>query len=197
MRTHSLLDTFFVLALCSGWLDVAEASTRSGRAARPMNPIISPERRRIGNALQKVFPVVSFEKADLEQVVAFLSQEAEVNIVIDPAVYALVVDQSGPYAATPDKPIPLSAPPPSSEAESGHAPPRRAAPGSEAGRITIRLKNVPLKTVLKYVLRFKNLRYIVDEYAIVIVPVGWVPREQLVTRVFRLSNTTAISAASM
>lgn len=117
---------------------------------------------------------MNFKEADLEDVISFLSQKADVNIIIDHSVYrsALLPVGSGGTAAP--------------QRKAGENSAESKAPSRELGRITLRLKNVPLKFVLKYVLRYKNLRYIVEDYAIVIVPVGWAPREELCTRVFRL-----------
>ncbi len=74
--------------------------------------------------------------------------------------------------------------------------PETAAPGTrswippmEDTGIQISLQNVPLKEVLRYVLRYKSLKYIVEDYAIVVVPVDWVPPESLETEVFRLATT--------
>jgi tetratricopeptide (TPR) repeat protein len=55
--------------------------------------------------------------------------------------------------------------------------------------ITVRLRNVPLKEVLKYVLKWKNLKYVVEDYAILIAPVDYVPPESLETHIFRLATT--------
>ncbi len=55
--------------------------------------------------------------------------------------------------------------------------------------ITIQLTNVPLKYVLKYVLRYKNLKYVVEDYAILIIPIDYVLPEELETEIFRLSTS--------
>jgi hypothetical protein len=77
---------------------------------------------------------------------------------------------------------------PSEEADSGPAAPREETPSAEIGCITLHLKKVPLKVVLKYVLRFRKLRYIVEDYAIVIVPIGIPQPEEMVTEIFRLKS---------
>ncbi len=58
--------------------------------------------------------------------------------------------------------------------------------------ITIKLKDVPLKDVLKYVLKYKGLEYVVEDNAVVIVPVEQQPAEEseiegFETKVFHLS----------
>jgi len=62
-------------------------------------------------------------------------------------------------------------------------------PPTEETGIRISLKNVPLSEVLKYVLRYRNLKYIVEDYAIVVVRVDWIPPEALETEIFRLATT--------
>lgn len=127
------------------------------------------------------FPEIQFENVTLREAVGFLSRGAEVNIVIDPAVYA--------PAALPGTPLP-------SRDASPQLPPPAAAPAAAEMRITLHLKNVPLGVALKYILRYKNLRYIVDEYAIVIVPIGRAMPEELVTEIFRLQTGDIGSATS-
>jgi len=61
-------------------------------------------------------------------------------------------------------------------------------PVAETG-IRLSLKNVPLKTVLKYVLQWQNLKYVVEDWAILIAPIDYVPPESLETEIFRLSTT--------
>jgi type II secretory pathway component GspD/PulD (secretin)/tetratricopeptide (TPR) repeat protein len=71
----------------------------------------------------------------------------------------------------------------------------------ESSAITIHLTNVPLKFVLKYVLRYKNLKFVVEDYAILIIPIDYVLPEELETEIFRLSTsgigtTSQVSAPS-
>lgn len=127
------------------------------------------------------FPEIKFENVTLREAMGFLSRGAEVNIVIDPAVYA-----SAAASAAPSFPRNAS-PRPASLAASPATP--------DETRITLHLKNVPLGVALKYILRYKNLRYIVDDYAIVIVPIGIAMPEDLVTEVFRLRTGDIGSAA--
>lgn len=119
--------------------------------------------------LNAFFPEIKFDNVTLRQAVGFLSQAAGVNIVIAPAVYASSAPPSPPSPPAAALPRPSASPPAPDEI-----------------RITLHLKNVPLGVVLKYILRYKNLRYILDDYAIVIVPVGRVMPEELATEVFRL-----------
>lgn len=137
-------------------------------------------RERMLEALNTNFAEVNFTGASLSQVVDFLSREAQVNILIDPVVYASL--------AMPVTSLSAARPAAAAEPKKEEAPAEAKPASPEIGGITLRLKNVPLKVVLKYVLRYKNLRYIVEDYAIVIVPTGWVPPEALCTRVFRLQT---------
>lgn len=136
---------------------------------------------------------VCFENAPLKDVVEFLAREADINIVFDASAMALLAS---------DQPAEEEAAEALAEAQAG---PEEAEPGFEGAEadlppaeppgpvrrdlVTIHLKDVPLKDVLKYVLRFKGLKYIVEDYAIVIVPVDWVDRGELVTEVFHLTTS--------
>jgi hypothetical protein len=145
------------------------------------------QRQRTLRALNSFFPEIKFQKASLTQVVDFLSDKAGVNIIIDPAVYSPAGQDwtRGTLPPFTEEPRPDTAPPAGVEHKRGEMGGSGAAPG-DVGGITLRLKNVPLKVVLKYVLRYKNLQYIVDDYAILIVPIGRAIPEQLSTEVFRL-----------
>ncbi|MBN1916689.1 MAG: type II secretion system protein GspD [Verrucomicrobia bacterium] len=55
--------------------------------------------------------------------------------------------------------------------------------------ITIKLENVPLKFVLRYVLRYKSLKYVVEDYAILIIPIDYALPEDFETEIFRLSTS--------
>jgi hypothetical protein len=133
--------------------------------------------------LKLILPEVRFDKATLEQAATFLSQKADVNIVIDPAVYASTTQ---PVTHVP------SARQDKQPADATRPAPKNGPVGGDESRlddstlITLHLKNVPLEVVLKYILRYKNLRYLVEDYAIVIVPIGRVLPEEMKTQIFRL-----------
>ncbi len=129
--------------------------------------------------LEKLIPEVDFTNARLEEVVNYLSQRCEVNIIIH--------EQAGKALAP--KPVPsgideLAGPGDEEAGESGELVEGFEPP--DIGGITIRLKDAPLKAVLKYVLQAKGLTYIVEDYAIVIVPQGYVPEEEMQTEVYHL-----------
>lgn len=145
-----------------------------GKANAASRPREDP-RQRILKALDLTFPEITFQQADLAQILRFLSSEAQVNIIVDPS--ASVSAAKKPTPGEPNEKTPLDA----SFRTTGKP------PATDSG-ITLHLKNVPLKVVLKYALRFKNLRYIVEDYAIVVVPIGGAPPEVLQTEVFRLKS---------
>ena len=77
----------------------------------------------------------------------------------------------------------------------GTAPPVGGYTMPQSTKITIQLKNVPLRYVLRYVLRYKSLKYVVEDYAILIIPIDYVLPEDLETEIFRLS-TSGVGATS-
>ncbi|MBN1916983.1 MAG: hypothetical protein JW889_03660 [Verrucomicrobia bacterium] len=64
----------------------------------------------------------------------------------------------------------------------------QAGGAAAGGPMTINLKNVPLKHVLSYVLRNRNLKYVVEDYALLIVPIDHVLPEDLETETFQISR---------
>ncbi len=143
----------------------------------------------ISKKLNTVIPKVEFREAKLKTVLDYLATEADLNIVIDPLVFI----QMRPSATIEEEKTDTHEEEREGieeEKEETEEPSVAPLPAPYVGdRITISLKNVPLKVVLKYVLRYKGLRYIVDDYAIVIVPIGYVPEEELQTEIFRLSTS--------
>jgi len=148
------------------------------------------DRDKLKEKLEAHVATVEFTKAPLVDVVNFLAGEAKVNIVFEAAALKLL-------ATGRDKPenasLEADLEPETDEAEGPLPPlvsPRQTQQPTQARTdlITIRLRDVPLKEVLKYVLRMKGLTYIVEDYAILIVPIGWVAQDDLVTEVFHLSS---------
>jgi len=137
------------------------------------------DKDRLNEKLVSPVARVELEKAPLKEVVEFLAREAGVNIVFEASALRLLAAPTDTAAAAPaaavdtgSKLVPVTAP---------SGPVRR-------DLITIHLRNVPLREVLKYVLRFKGLKYIVEDYALLIVPVDWVGDDSLVTEVFLMST---------
>jgi tetratricopeptide (TPR) repeat protein len=157
---------------------------------------------RIREKLELRIPEVRFQDADVKEVVEYLAKEAQVNIVFDIAALNLLepAAQTAPGAVPDTEPGGFGPEPGAADLEPGAAglEPGAFAPSTSAApptnRITIHLKNVPLKEVLRYVLRYKNLRYIVEDYAILIVPVDWQPPEPMVTEIFHMT-TSGVGAA--
>jgi len=169
---HFLL--IFGLVLARG-----QASVATGQPVTP--------RQHTAKALNSRLAEVKFEGAQLTEVIRFLSHQTGVNIIIDPAVYLSV----GKGPTTGAGPSPGGESPPQPQTSAAVQPHRADVEAgkplaSEGPGITLHLKNVPLKVVLKYVLRYKNLRYIVEDYAIVIVPIGRAFPEELITEVFQV-----------
>ena len=201
-------------AVYKAWTVRPRRAVKPGEIEFPTEPVISPAKLEIVRKLNTVIPEVTFEDAKLKEVIEYLSTTADVNIVIDPVVftgYTSYAPGTGP-GTLPGTGIPSGPGPgptsdifgpsvtpgfPSSVAPGitpgisetpGVSAPTWFPPAADTG-ITIRLKAVPLKEVLRYVLRVKNLKHMVEDYAIVIVPVDWVPPESLETEIFRLSTT--------
>jgi hypothetical protein len=152
------------------------------------------DKTRLKEKLQARVTNVEFTNAPVKDVVDFLAREAQINIVFDASALQLL-GPAGEQAQQP--PANTEEQPETKEAEAERelppiAPPEavRAAP-PRTDLITIHLKNVPLGEVLKYVLRFKGLKYVVEDYAILIVPVDWAGDGELVTEIFRLQTSGA------
>ncbi|MBN1916690.1 MAG: hypothetical protein JW889_02170 [Verrucomicrobia bacterium] len=159
------------------------------------------ETERMKEKLEARVPKVSFRDAELREVVEYLGQEAGVNIVFH-AEALQVLAAAGPTPTGPPLVAGTQVPGRPDGKEPGVEPPADeafvdetsgfagfAAP-TEPRRdlITIHLTNVPLREVLRYVLRYKGLKYVVEEYAVLIVPIGWEPDEDMDTEVFRLAT---------
>jgi len=187
LRKAVTAHLFLLLAIVLAGREASPASpptqVTGQRVVSARNTIFSPRHR-----LLRLIPEVNFNEAELPEILAFLSQEAGVNIVISPLAYVRVAAPfaSGSPTAAAKKTQFLGAPEGACQQKPREIPAegRPSLPGMRG--ITLRLKNVPLKVVLKYVLSYKNLRYIVEDYAIVIAPMGWVRLEALTTQVFRL-----------
>lgn len=191
LRKAVTAHLFLLLAIVPAGREASPASPPTQAARQRIvsssDTVFTP-RQRLRWALGAILPEVNFNEAELPEVLAFLSKEAEVNIVISPLAYVRVAapfTSDSPAAAAEKAPF-LRAPEGASQQKPREIAAEGSPPSPGARGITLHLKNVPLKVVLKYVLSYKNLRYIVEDYAIVIVPMGWVKPEALTTQVFRL-----------
>jgi hypothetical protein len=143
--------------------------------------------------LETIVPEIKFENAKLTEIVDFISREAGVNIVIDPVVFqgghtpVMMLPGTTPgvpgYLTTTPPPSPgppagmpvpggMMSPPPGLPSPGTPMPLGTYIPPVADSGITLQLRNVPLKEVLNYALRYKNLKWVLGEHAIVIVPAG-------------------------
>jgi hypothetical protein len=130
----------------------------------------SPQRRDILKKLDTVIPEVHFEDADLVEVIGYLSRQCEVNIIIDPSIRAAPEGREtpNPLPETPGTGTPSEKP----QADMS---------------VNVKLTNIPLKELLKYILSYKNLKYMVEDYAVVVAPVDWTAPEAFQTEIVRLA----------
>ena len=138
--------------------------------------------------LEKLIPEVDFTDARLEEVVNYLSQRCEVNIVIHEQARKTPVPRPVPSGTDEFNEFDELAKPGDEGLEQPEELIEEPEP-PDIGGITIRLKDAPLKAVLKYVLQVKGLTYIVEDYAIVIVPQGYVPEEDMQTEIYHLYHS--------
>jgi general secretion pathway protein D len=196
------------------WTKRPRRAVKPGEIVVTPEEPVSQAKLDIIRKLNTVIPEVTFEDAKLKEVVDYLSTTADVNIVIDPVVFTGYTSYAPSTTGAPTTGIPGELGPgptpdvlgptftpgmPSSVAPgitpgipgetSGVTPTPTWVPPSTDTGITIRLKAVPLKEVLRYVLRVRNLKYIVEDYAISVVPVDWVAPESMETEIFRLATT--------
>jgi hypothetical protein len=141
------------------FLQAARARLEGKREERRPEEPTSAARQQIVEKLNTTIHEVDFVDAELREVINFLAREADVNIVIDPVVFQSL--EGGPDA----------------EPE-----------GRAAADVTMQLKDAPLKDVLKYTLAHKGLKYVVEDYAILVIPRDYVLPEELETEIFRLSD---------
>ncbi len=155
---------------------------------------VSEARKRIEAQSQQIIPAINFNNAHLSDVVKYLSKISGINIIIDESVFEVLSSTEIPQERTPIQQAqqPLPAEGTNSGAEStptaAPIPPPPPAPTTKPDRITIALKDVPLIEALKYVLKAKGLRHIIEDYAIIIVAADYVPAEELETRYYHLSS---------
>jgi hypothetical protein len=117
----------------------------------------NPNRAKILGKLETMIPKASFEDAPLSEVLDFLSEQCDVDFVIDAGVF-----EGGRDGRT-----------------------------DLGGNITVNLTNVPLKDALKYILKWKNLKYVVEDHAVLITPSDYLDPESLETEIFRLAAGNA------
>lgn len=146
---------------------------------------ISEARKKLEEQSQQIIPDINFNNAELSDVIKYLSKVSGINIIIDESVFQALAAPA-PAPEEPVTPQGQLAP----EGQSPHQVAEEApTPAAEnADRITIALKDVPLIEALKYILRAKGLRYMIEDYAIIIVAADYVPPEDMETRYYHLSS---------
>lgn len=132
-----------------------------------------------------IIPVINFEDTTVEEAIDFLRQRSvELDqLELDPAKKGInfVIRKPKPGSAAPAATeTPLDA--------TAAAAPTTLGSTSEPGSLRIRelrLRNVPVSVILKYICESTKLRYKVDDYAVTLVP-GTESGEDLVNRNFRV-----------
>lgn len=154
---------------------------------------ISEARKRLEAQSQQVVPAINFNNAHLSDIIKYLSKVSGINIIIDESVFeALSAEEiAGPPEAEENE---EALPEEQTEDQATQKPqapgPTQVATGIErkSDRVSIALKDVPLIEALKYILRAKGLRYMIEDYAIIVVAADYVPPEDLETRYYHLSS---------
>lgn len=154
---------------------------------------VSEARKRLEAQSQQVIPAINFNNAHLSDVVKYLSKISGINIIVDESVFEVLSPEEAPVEQAPSQSTqPLPPEGAQTNNNAAPAPSAAAAPGPSSSlksdRVTIALKDVPLIEAVKYVLKAKGLRYILEDYAIIIVAADYVPAEELETRYYHLSS---------
>ena len=144
---------------------------------------ISQARKDLEARAQQIIPAINFNNAHLSDVIKYLSKVSGINIIIDESVFeALGAEENGVAEVSSEAPLPPE------DAKEATTTPVTASSERKSDRVTIALKDVPLIEALKYILRAKGLRYVVEDYAIIIVAADYVPPEDFETRYYHLSS---------
>jgi len=145
---------------------------------------VSEARKKLEEQSQQIIPDINFNNAELSDVIKYLSKVSGINIIIDESVFQALAAP----APLPEEPaVPQGQLSPEGQHEGAMEEPS-AAEAEASDRITIALKDVPLIEALKYILRAKGLRYMIEDYAIIVVSADYVPPEDMETRYYHLSS---------
>ncbi len=145
--------------------------------------------------LSKIIPEINFTNAHLRDVIQYLHNVGDVNIIIDEEIFESSND--GIIAQEPANEIPSEINVSENYKEvieenenTGETIEQKQAPsvsenvGKVTDRVTISLQNIPLIEALKYILRTKKLRYRIDDYAV------WISKDvsapEMLTRSYKL-----------
>jgi general secretion pathway protein D len=184
-------------------------------------PPISVRKKEILDKLDLIVPDISFTDATLESVLNWVREYADISIWVDPSIWEApqasleVEDEYGyggaysesPYESGPESGPPGFGGPPGAPAgpggRYGAAEPSVAAdfPASasdpKANDIKLKLTQIPIRELLRYVLIQKNLNYKVEDYAVVIFRPGTTRREEMAIETFRLSVVGVVSGGGV
>jgi general secretion pathway protein D len=138
-----------------------------GRDTRPNTVLINKKLNGI------ILPRVEFREATVREAVEFLVQKSKqldpegagVNIVLK------IDDQGGGIPAAPAPAAPTGIPG-LPGVDPGAAAPLAVGGGGSNTRITLALNNVPLIEVIKYITNLANLKYKIEPFSVLILPIG-------------------------
>lgn len=176
-----------MIDVVEGWIPpskkkVVDSPEQTWKEEKP----ISDARLQLEEQTKQIIPAINFNNAHLSDVIKYLSGITGINIVIDESVFAQpepeeetvyeedVVDESEEATLEENTEVEEVAP--------------QEPQASINDRVTISLKNIPLIEALKYILRAKGLKYVIEDYAVVITAADYVPPEELETRYYHLSS---------
>ena len=205
------------------WDDRPERPVTREEIIDEVPPPISARKKEILDRLDLIVPDISFTDATLESVLNWVREYADLSIWIDPSVWSApepgVGEESqfgygaGAYSESAYGPE-TEAGPPGFGGPPGGAP---AGPGAgygaagsgvaadlpvavsdpKANDITLKLSQIPIRELLRYVLLQKNLSFKVEDYAVVISRPGTTRREEMEIETFRLSVVGVISGGGL
>lgn len=202
------VELFALVACSSSAVQAVESSVAKKESAltkaRPQHPPIRGPRN-INEKLDIVIEDIAFENVDLNTILDWVSRYADLPIVIDPGIFAspLKVPSSRKTSSKkPDfkkrttEPIDFKMPGQpetiigsSDKAARSEPVPHRPTTRYDlkAADIKLKLRRIPVRELLRYVLLQKNLIYRVEDYAIVITRPGIYRPEEMRLKMFRLS----------
>ncbi len=164
--------------------------------------VVSEARLKLEEQTKQIIPTINFNNAQLADVIKYLSGITGINIVIDESVFTTYSPEEEAIEEAVEEPE-------TEETTEGEKEPGTTAPAptkskakkevaqeaefsepsiQTSDRVTISLKNIPLIEALKYILRAKGLKYVIEDYAIVITSANYIPPEEFETRYYHLSS---------
>ncbi|MBI1869838.1 MAG: tetratricopeptide repeat protein [Chlamydiae bacterium] len=148
---------------------------------------ISEARKRLEAQTEQIIPAINFNNAHLSDVIKYLSRISGVNIIVDESVLQALSSEEIPAENVPEEAVGPNEPL-ESKTPSTPSPTLSSELSKKSDRVTITVKDVPLIEALRYVLRAKGLRYMIEDYAIIVVSGDYIPPEEFETRYYHLSS---------